>query len=88
MKIKGEFILREIVGETILVPVGNTALEYNGMIVVNETGAFIWKALEKNMKKEDILSGMTETYEVTTEEAAADLEEFLNNMLQAGILEQ
>ena len=32
MKIKGEFVLRELVGETILVPVGRTALQLNGMI--------------------------------------------------------
>ena len=88
MKIKGEFILREIVGETILVPVGNTALEYNGMIIINDTGAFIWKALEEGLKKEEILTGLTDRYEVTMEEAAADLDEFLDMLEQAGILQR
>ena len=88
MKIKGEFILREIVGETILVPVGATALEYNGMIIINDTGANIWKALEQNRTKEEILYGLTETYEVSEEEAKADLDEFLDTLEKAGILER
>ena len=88
MKIKGEFILREIVGETILVPVGATALEYNGMIIINDTGAYIWKALEQNTPKEEILSGLTDTYDVSEEEAKADLDEFLDTLEKAGILER
>ena len=88
MKIKGEFILREIVGETILVPVGATALEYNGMIIINDTGAYIWKALEQNRTKEEILDRLVDTYEVSEEEAKADLEEFLDTLEKAGILER
>lgn len=46
MKIKGEFVLRELVGETILVPVGRTALQLNGMITLNPVSAQIWRGLE------------------------------------------
>ena len=60
MKIKGEYLLREVVGETILVPVGKTALEYNGMIIINETGALIWKALEQHLTEQEILEKMAE----------------------------
>ena len=47
MKISKEFILREIAGEYILVPVGKTALTFNGLVTVNEVGALIWGMLEK-----------------------------------------
>lgn len=86
MKINGEFLLREVVGETVLIPVGKTALEYNGMIIINQTGAFIWKALEEGLEETQILSRMTEIFEVAETEAAADLKEFLENLKTAGIL--
>ena len=40
MKIKGEFIMRELVGEILLVPVGQTALQFNGMITLNPAPKF------------------------------------------------
>ena len=47
------FILRKVAGENILVPVGNTALTFNGLVTLNESGAFLWKHMEKNR---DLLS--------------------------------
>lgn len=41
------FVLRKVAGENILVPVGNTALTFNGLVTLNESGAFLWKHMEK-----------------------------------------
>ena len=38
MKIKGTFVLRDIAGDIVIVPVGETALSYNGMITTTKTG--------------------------------------------------
>lgn len=45
MKIKKELIKREIAGDCILVPVGKSTLESNGLFALNELGAFIWDIL-------------------------------------------
>ena len=45
MKIKREFVLREIAGDILLVPTGKTALDLNGMLTLNGVGADIWKML-------------------------------------------
>ena len=45
MKIVKEYILREIAGEYILVPTGETTQEFNGMITISETAKFIWENL-------------------------------------------
>ena len=47
MIIKKELIKREIAGDTILVPVGKTVYDSNGLFVLNELGAFIWEILPK-----------------------------------------
>ena len=87
MKIKGEYLLREVVGETILIPVGKTALEYNGMIIINETGALIWKALEQHLTEQEILEKMMDAFEVDIDEASADLQEFLTYLKSVGLIE-
>ena len=45
MKIKKEFMLRNICGEEALVPVGETAKSFKGIIKVNDIGSFIWNNL-------------------------------------------
>ena len=81
MKIEKEYILREIAGDYIIVPVGAAALEFNGMITVNETGAFLWEKLREGTTREELLHAMLEEYEVSEKEAEADIQEFLQ-MLQ------
>ena len=87
MKLKGEFILREVAGEIFAIPVGKTALNFNGLICINGVSELIWKGLQAGETKENVLKRILEEYEVSPEEAAADLEEFLfrlkvNNLLE------
>ena len=51
MKLKGEFVLREVAGEIIVIPVGKTALNFNGMICINAVSAEIWKGLQEEKTK-------------------------------------
>ena len=87
MKIHGEYILREVVGEYVLVPVGQTALEFNGIISLNEVGASIWKQLESGRSREEILKAVLEEFDVSEEEARQDLSEFLERLQAAKLLE-
>lgn len=86
MKLKKEFILREIAGEYILVPTGETTLNFNGLITVNELGAFIWNNIEKVNSEEDILKLILDEYEVEENIAREDLNEFLDKLKGAEII--
>lgn len=88
MKIKKELIKREIAGDTILVPVGKTVYDSNGLFVLNELGAFIWEILPKMETEAEICEAILAEYEVTPEEAAKDVEEFLQKLRELGILEK
>ena len=48
MHISENYILREIMGEYIVVPTGEEAMKFQGLVTLNETGAFLWKELQKN----------------------------------------
>ena len=80
MKIKGSYILRDVAGSHVVVPVGQSVADFNGMITLNETGAFLWKHLSEEITREDLIARMTDEYEVTPEQAAADVEIFLQKL--------
>ena len=55
MKIKKELVKRDIAGDTILVPVGKTVYDSNGLFILNELGAFLWDRLEAAKSEEELL---------------------------------
>ena len=86
MEIKKELIKRSIAGDTMLVPVGRTVYESNGLFVLNELGAFIWDILPQVDSEEDICKAVLEEYDVSAEEAAADIAEFMDKLRQLDII--
>jgi hypothetical protein len=86
MQIKKELIKREIAGETILVPVGKTVYDANGLFVMNELGAFIWELLPQAQTEEEICRAVMEEYEVSAEEVSRDVSEFLQMLRKLDIL--
>ncbi|MDO4333584.1 MAG: PqqD family protein [Eubacteriales bacterium] len=86
MKIEKSFVLREIAGEYIIVPTGNTALDFNGLITVNEVGMFLWNLLQSEVTVEDLIRKTMEEYEVDRETVKGDIEEFLEKLKTNGIL--
>ncbi|NZA39789.1 PqqD family peptide modification chaperone [Eubacterium callanderi] len=77
MRIKEGYMLREAAGETVVVPFGEEALNFQGIISLNETGALLWKELEQGCEKKDLVQALLDEYEVDTETAEKDVNEFL-----------
>lgn len=87
MKISENYILREIAGEYIVVPTGSAAMDFKGLITLNDTGVFLWKLLqEDDQTKESLLDALCEEYEAVREEAKTDIEEFLQRIRSEGML--
>lgn len=85
MKIKSGFVIREIAGQYMAVPVGERVNDLHGMIALNETGAFIWKLLENEKTEEELARALTEEYEVSYEEALEAVREFLELILNENL---
>lgn len=77
MYVSKDFIVREIAGDYIVVPTGEEALKFNGLITLNEVGAFLWKKLQEDVELEALVKAVCEEYEVEEETALADVKEFL-----------
>lgn len=86
MKIKKELIKRSIAGETVLVPVGRTVYEANGLFVLNELGDFLWDRLPEAENEEQLLRAVLEEYEVDEQTARRDLLAFLDKLKEMEIL--
>ena len=87
MELKREFVLREIAGDTLLIPTGRTALDLNGMLTLNESGALLWRALEQGADRRALTQALTDEYEVEPAQAERDVDEFLRTLSEAGCLE-
>ncbi len=86
MNIKRDFILREIAGEFILVPVADSALELNGLIMLNEVGRRIWELLPVSENVEALISTLLDEYEVDSETLRADVDEFMKKLQKLDII--
>lgn len=86
MKISGEFILREVAGSYIVMPYSEKSVDFNAMITLNETGAFLWRQLAQEKSKSELVTALTSEYDVAEERATDDVGRFLTRLEDAHIL--
>ena len=81
-----EVVTRRIVGETIIVPVRSHVVDLDCIYTLDEVGTLIWERLDGQTDGHQIVAAVCQEYEVTPEEAAHDLQEFLHTMEAAGLI--
>ena len=86
MKIKDGFILREVADSYVVVAVGEAVKSFNGVINLNETGALLWKTLEKGAEEKDLVQALLNKYEVERELAENDVKLFIKKLTEAGLI--
>lgn len=87
MKIVKEVILRNIAGEDVLVPVGKTVDEFNGMFDLSPGAALIFREIEEGKDENAILAAILEEFEIDEQTAKTDMEAFLDKLRSFGIIE-
>ena len=88
MKLRGEFVVRQVMDCVAAIPVGATALQLNGMILLNDVSRVIWERLAEGATLEQIVMAITDDFEVSNEEAIADVKAFLEKLRQAQLLDE
>ena len=88
MKIKDGFVLREMCGEHIVAAEGLQNINFNKLISLNSTAAFLWKALEgKDFTTEQMAQLLVDEYGIDMELALTDSASLIKAWLDAGIAE-
>ncbi len=88
MKIKEGFILKEIAGSFVVVPVGDDLVDFTLMITTNETGAFLWNCLSQDRSEQELVSMLKAEYEGADDaQLEADVAEFVATLKENSVLE-
>lgn len=88
MKLSGEFVVRTVLNDIVAIPVGEIALRFNGMIMLNAVSHTIWQCLQTDTQVDDIVRAVTENFEVSEQEAKEDVMEFLDKLRKVRLLEE
>lgn len=87
LKVKEGFILKEVCGEYLIVPIGEASIDFKSVIKLNETGAFLWERLAKGADEKGLLDALLKEYDVTSDVAESDISSFLLHLTDAGVVE-
>jgi len=87
MKVKSGFLLREIGGTYVLVPLGERVVDFNGLATLNDTGQVLWTRLTEGCREADLVEALTSEFDVTEEEAAQDVRAFVRDLQEKRLLE-
>ncbi|MEE1186575.1 MAG: PqqD family protein [Acutalibacteraceae bacterium] len=88
MKIKSSFKLRKAAGENIVMVYGEEAKKYSGVIILNDTSAFLWSEIEsKQSDKDALIKALKDEYNIDDDTAAKGVEKFINLITEQGFLE-
>lgn len=79
-------MLREIAGETLLIPLGAAATRVHGMVALSESGVLLWRRLQNDCTEEDLVEVILAEYEIDRDTAGKDVQAFLQKLDRLGIL--
>ena len=82
------FLLREVAGEPVLVPVGEVGVFENSVISLNETCSFLWKLFQEPRSAEDVIAEARKEYSDPDGEMEQGIKDFIREYLQYGLLKE
>lgn len=88
MKLKKGFKINSVCGQTFVVPMGETNIDFSKIISLNESSTIIWKRMEEGeFTVEDLVKVLTDEYEVDNATATKDVQNIVQDFLNEGVIE-
>ena len=89
MRLKEEFVLREVCGETVIIGEGLGAVDFGKLLVLNDTAAWLWKEAREMgyFTIESLVSRLCQEYDVTEDFAIGDVTEIVTKWHEVGVLD-
>lgn len=89
MKIKNNFILRTLYNEKVVTTVGFENIDFNKLISLNSTAAFLWeKFVGKDFTAEDLAKALVEEYDVDYDTAFKDSENLAKSWIENNLVDE
>ena len=86
MKLKYEFAVRTICGESVAVAIGEGSREYHNIISLNETARDIFKLIQEGNDEEAIVAAMLKEYDVTEEKLRPEVQALIGKLREEGLI--
>ena len=86
MKLKYSFLINKIGDDFVAVPAGECIVDFNGIIKLNETAAFIVEKLNTEISIEDLTSAVADKFGCEMDYALENVEHILNGLKESGLL--
>lgn len=87
MKIKSSFVLKQIAGSYIVVPLRERAMDFSGVIKLTESGAFLWNILAEGAERDELVAALLKEYDVDDAVASRDVDRFITELREADLIE-
>lgn len=87
MKLKKGFMSLEISGQWVVVPLAERMTEFNNIMTLNESGALLWRALEKEVLEQELVQSVVTEYGIDEKTAKIDVREFIKDLLEKDLIE-
>ena len=87
MKLKNNYVLKQIDNETIAVHVENGIADLRRAVSLNGSAQIIFEALKSGASKGELVQLLTQTYNTPKEEAKVDVEAFLQLLYNNNLLD-
>jgi hypothetical protein len=79
-------VARDIVGETILVPIRGKLADMQRIFTLNDVGTFIWHNLDGERSLDEICDDLQAEFDVNREQAERDMSDFISELLEAELI--
>lgn len=86
MKRNEDFLLRDVAGSLVIVPVGAAVTAFPGMITLNATAAYLWELLETEQTVDTLVAALMNRYDVEETRAREDVVAFVERLKPTGAL--
>jgi hypothetical protein len=88
MRQKKGFVMRNVCGDNVIVGEGIEQINFNKLLTLNDTAAFLWEEAGKgDFTVESLVEALTQQYDVDHDIATADVKRLIDKWLDMGLIE-
>ena len=80
-------MLRDVVGDHVVIARGPAAIEFNGVLILNDSCAFLWNQLQDYVSVQEMAESLKAEYSIEMDRAVRDVEQCVSKMLEYEILD-
>ena len=87
MNIKKGYVIRQVMGNYVVIATGEESRNFHGMVKLNETAANIWNYISAGKSEDEIVAAMMEEYEVEAQQLKDDVKKTVEILVAQGLVE-